>query len=120
MNQVVIVGGGAAGFYCAIRLKELNPNLNVVLLEKTYKTLSKLRVSGGGRCNVTHNCFDYSLLSSHYPRGTKFLKKAFRQFGAKEFVDWIESHGIELKTESDGRMFPVTDNSETIASFYEN
>jgi predicted Rossmann fold flavoprotein len=120
MNQVVIVGGGAAGFYCSIRIKELNPHLQVVLLEKTNKTLSKLRVSGGGRCNITHNCFDYSLLSTHYPRGAKFLKKAFRKFGAKEFVDWIQSHGIELKTESDGRMFPVTDNSETIAGFYEN
>lgn len=120
MNQVVVIGGGAAGFYGAIRIKELYPDLQVVLLEKTNKTLSKLRVSGGGRCNITHNCFDYSLLSTHYPRGAKFLKKAFRKFGAKEFVDWIQSHGIELKTESDGRMFPVTDNSETIAGFYEN
>lgn len=120
MNQVVIVGGGAAGFYCSIRIKELNPYLQVVLLEKTNKTLSKLRVSGGGRCNITHNCFDYSLLSTHYPRGAKFLKKAFRKFGAREFVDWIQSHGIELKTEPDGRMFPVTDDSETIAGFYEN
>lgn len=121
MNRlVVVVGGGAAGFYCAIRLKELQNNLDVVLLEKTNKTLSKLRVSGGGRCNITHNCFDYSRLSTHYPRGAKFLKKAFRQFGAQEFVDWIQSHGIQLKTESDGRMFPITDNSETIAGFYEN
>jgi hypothetical protein len=119
-KRIVIVGGGAAGFYSAIRLKELYSKCTVLLLEKTNKTLSKLRVSGGGRCNVTHNCFDYSKLSLNYPRGGKFLKSAFRVFGAKEFVNWIENHGIELKTESDGRMFPITDNSETIASFYEN
>ncbi len=119
-KKIVIIGGGAAGFYCAIRLKELNSNCQIFLLEKNNKTLSKLRISGGGRCNVTHNCFDYSKLSLNYPRGGKFLKSAFKTFGAKEFVDWIESHGIQLKTESDGRMFPVTDDSETIASFYEN
>jgi predicted Rossmann fold flavoprotein len=121
MNKTVtVIGGGAAGFFCAIRLKEKCPNLNVVLLEKTNKTLSKLRVSGGGRCNVTHNCFDYAKLSTNYPRGSKFLKKAFQTFGAREFVRWIESHGIQLKTEIDGRMFPISDNSETIAGFFES
>ncbi len=120
MKSVVIIGGGAAGFFAAIRVKEKSPETKVILLEKTNKTLSKLRISGGGRCNVTHHCFDYSKLALNYPRGSKFLKNAFKEFGAAEFVNWIQAHKIELKTEKDGRMFPITDNSETIAGFFEN
>ncbi|WP_234988680.1 BaiN/RdsA family NAD(P)/FAD-dependent oxidoreductase [Hymenobacter daecheongensis] len=112
---VAVVGGGAAGFFGAIACAEANPGLTVYLLEKTSKLLSKVRVSGGGRCNVTHNCFSVTQLVQHYPRGAKQLKEPFRQFGAQDTVQWFEKRGVALKTEADGRMFPVTDSSETIA-----
>ncbi|WP_299760700.1 NAD(P)/FAD-dependent oxidoreductase [uncultured Pontibacter sp.] len=112
--QVVVIGGGAAGFFGAITCAEANPEADVLLLEKTGKLLSKVGVSGGGRCNVTHHCFTPSLLSQFYPRGGKQLKEAFKVFGARETVTWFEKHGVKLKAEADGRMFPVTDNSQTI------
>ncbi|MFT2007647.1 NAD(P)/FAD-dependent oxidoreductase [Pontibacter sp. 13R65] len=112
--NIVVIGGGAAGFFGAIACAEANKGAHVVLLEKTQKLLSKVRVSGGGRCNVTHNCFVPSLFSQHYPRGAKPLKETFKTFGAKETIAWFEQRGVKLKTESDGRMFPTTDNSETI------
>ncbi|WP_018477891.1 BaiN/RdsA family NAD(P)/FAD-dependent oxidoreductase [Pontibacter roseus] len=112
--QVVIIGGGAAGFFGAIACAEAKPQLQVTLLEKTNKLLSKVRVSGGGRCNVTHSCFVPSIFSQHYPRGAKLLKDAFKTFGAAETVAWFEKRGVKLKAEPDGRMFPVTDSSETI------
>ncbi|WP_276495958.1 NAD(P)/FAD-dependent oxidoreductase [Pontibacter litorisediminis] len=112
--QIAVIGGGAAGFFGAIASAEANPQAKVLLLEKTNKLLSKVRVSGGGRCNVTHHCFVPTVLSQYYPRGGKQLKEAFKVFGARETVEWFDSRGVKLKAEADGRMFPVTDSSETI------
>ncbi|MBT9394672.1 NAD(P)/FAD-dependent oxidoreductase [Hymenobacter sp. NST-14] len=109
------MGGGAAGFFGAIACAEANPNLRVLLLEKTGKLLSKVRLSGGGRCNVTHAADTAAQLVQHYPRGARQLKEPFKQFGAPDTVRWFESRGVQLKTEPDGRMFPTTDSSETIA-----
>ncbi|RIY13478.1 NAD(P)/FAD-dependent oxidoreductase [Hymenobacter rubripertinctus] len=109
------MGGGAAGFFGAIACAEANPKLRVLLLEKTGKLLSKVRISGGGRCNVTHAADTPAQLVQHYPRGARQLKEPFRQFGAPDTVRWFESRGVPLKTEPDGRMFPTTDSSETIA-----
>ncbi|SFF85616.1 BaiN/RdsA family NAD(P)/FAD-dependent oxidoreductase [Pontibacter chinhatensis] len=112
--QIAIIGGGAAGFFAAITCAEANPKTRVLLLEKTSKLLAKVRVSGGGRCNVTHHCFTPAVFAQHYPRGAKQLKEAFKQFGARETVDWFAQRGVKLKAEADGRMFPITDSSETI------
>lgn len=112
--RIVVIGGGAAGFFGAITCAQANPDAHVTLLEKSNKLLSKVRVSGGGRCNVTHHCFVPSVFTQHYPRGAKQLKEAFKKFGAAETVEWFESRGVKLKAEADGRMFPITDNSETI------
>lgn len=114
MSKIVVIGGGAAGFFGAITCAQTAPEARVVLLEKSGKLLSKVRVSGGGRCNVTHHCFVPTLLSQQYPRGARQLKEAFKTFGAQETVDWFSQRGVQLKAEADGRMFPVTDNSETI------
>jgi len=113
-KTLVVVGGGAAGFFCAINAARLRPGLKVILLEKTNKLLSKVRVSGGGRCNVTHACFDIRELSTRYPRGTHFVRKAFHRFFTENTIEWFAERDVQLKTESDGRMFPVTDNSQTI------
>ncbi|MGC4023658.1 MAG: NAD(P)/FAD-dependent oxidoreductase [Cyclobacteriaceae bacterium] len=112
--DLVVIGGGAAGFFGAICTAEMNSNLSILILEKTTKLLSKVKVSGGGRCNVTHHCFEPTQLSKHYPRGNKELKALFRKFQAKDVVQWFENKGVKLKTEDDGRMFPITDNSQTI------
>jgi predicted Rossmann fold flavoprotein len=112
--DLVVIGGGAAGFFGAINAVQQNPKLKILLLEKSTKLLSKVKVSGGGRCNVTHHCFEPTPLSQHYPRGQKELKKLFRSFDAKATIAWFERLGIELKTEGDGRMFPITDDSQTI------
>jgi len=117
---VAVLGGGAAGFFGAIACAEANPNIQVVLLEKTGKLLGKVRVSGGGRCNVTHACDSAAQLVAHYPRGSKQLKAAFQQFGVAETVAWFAHRGVPLKTEADGRMFPTTDSSETIARALED
>jgi len=111
----VVLGGGAAGFFGAIACAELNPGRPVLLLEKSAKLLSKVRVSGGGRCNVTHACESATQLIQHYPRGGRALKEAFQTFGVAETIAWFEKRGVKLKTEADGRMFPTTDSSETIA-----
>jgi predicted Rossmann fold flavoprotein len=113
--DVVVAGGGPAGFFAAIRCAELNPHLRVLILEKASQTLGKVLISGGGRCNVTHACFDPARLVTFYPRGGNELRGAFSRFQAADTVEWFESRGVKLKTESDGRMFPVTDSSETIA-----
>ena len=113
--DVVIAGGGPAGFFAAIRCAELNPELRVLILEKASQTLGKVIISGGGRCNVTHACFDPAQLITYYPRGANELRGAFSRFQPRDTVEWFESRGVKLKTESDGRMFPVTDSSETIA-----
>ena len=112
--DLIVIGGGAAGFFGAIQAAEMNPGLKVLILEKTTKLLTKVKVSGGGRCNVTHQCFDPIILSHHYPRGEKQLKNLFKKYQAKEVVNWFASKGVKLKAEEDGRMFPVTDNSQTI------
>lgn len=114
--QVVVIGGGAAGYFAAISSKQHHPNAEVLLLEKSDKLLSKVRISGGGRCNVTHNCLEPKKLASYYPRGTQFLRKSFNLFNVRDTIAWFAARGVELKTEPDGRMFPVTDNSETIVS----
>jgi predicted Rossmann fold flavoprotein len=112
--KVAIIGGGAAGFFSAFSVKEHHPNSKVTIFEKSNKLLSKVKVSGGGRCNVTNACFSPSKLSKSYPRGGKHLKKAFSVFQAKDTVEWFSKRGVELKAEEDGRMFPTTDNSQTI------
>jgi len=112
--DLIIIGGGAAGFFGAIQAAEMRPDLKILILEKSNKLLSKVRISGGGRCNVTHNCFEPTELSHHYPRGQKVLKSLFRKYQATDVVRWFEQQGVKLKAEADGRMFPVTDNSATI------
>jgi predicted Rossmann fold flavoprotein len=114
-NQtLVVIGGGAAGFFCAINAARMNPALQVILLEKSNKLLSKVKVSGGGRCNVTHACFDIREMVAKYPRGANFLKKAFHQFFTTDTIEWFQERGVTLKTEADGRMFPTTNSSQTI------
>jgi len=118
MNKldIIVIGGGAAGFFAAINCAQQNPSADVTLLEKTNKLLSKVRVSGGGRCNVTHACFDNGILVKHYPRGEKELRNVFSRFSTADTIRWFEERGVKLKTEADGRMFPESDNSETIVS----
>ena len=113
-KHLIVIGGGAAGFFCAVNAARLNPLLKVTILEKSSKLLSKVKVSGGGRCNVTHHCFDIVEMSKHYPRGQYFVKKAFHQFFTTDAIRWFEERGVKVKSEKDGRMFPVTDSSDTI------
>ena len=113
-KQVVIIGGGAAGFFCAVNVARMNPALQVTIIEKGNKLLSKVKVSGGGRCNVTHNCFSIADMIKKYPRGAAFLKKAFHHFFTTDTIEWFATRGVVLKTETDGRMFPITDSSQTI------
>ncbi len=110
--KIAVVGGGAAGFFAAIHA--CGRGLEVYIFEKSSKLLSKVRISGGGRCNVTHQPMDISKLVKNYPRGEKFLKKSFRHFSIQDTFDWFESRGVTLKIEVDGRVFPVSDNSQTI------
>ena len=112
--QAAIIGGGAAGFFAALRLAELLPQLDVHIFEKSRHLLSKVKVSGGGRCNVTHACFDPQQLTMYYPRGQKELRGPFTRFGPRQTVEWFRKAGVKLKTEEDGRMFPSTDSSQTI------
>jgi predicted Rossmann fold flavoprotein len=112
--DLIVAGGGAAGFFGAIQAAEMRPGIRIMILEKSTKLLSKVKVSGGGRCNVTHHCYDAVRLSRHYPRGEKQLKNVFKLFQAKDMVDWFNQKAVSLKVEEDGRMFPVTDNSQTI------
>jgi len=114
--QLVVIGGGAAGFFCAITAARVNPSLDVMLIEKSGKLLSKVRISGGGRCNVTHACFSILEMTGKYPRGGRFVKKAFHRFFTTDTIAWFRQRGVELKAEADGRMFPVSDSSETIIS----
>jgi predicted Rossmann fold flavoprotein len=112
--DILIVGGGAAGFFTAINIVEKNPKLKVAILERGKEVLSKVRVSGGGRCNVTHACFVPNDLVKFYPRGEKELRGPFHQFCSGDTIEWFEKHGVELKIEEDGRMFPISDSSQTI------
>lgn len=113
-KKLILIGGGAAGFFCAVNAARMNPQLKVIILEKSSKVLSKVRVSGGGRCNVTHACFEIAELIKSYPRGENFLKKAFHWFNTSDTVQWFQDRGVNLKKESDGRMFPISDSSQTI------
>lgn len=113
-KHLIIIGGGAAGFFCAVNAARMNPALKITIVEKSSKLLSKVKVSGGGRCNVTHACFDIAEMSNQYPRGQHFVKKTFHQFFTIDTIKWFEERGVKLKTEDDGRMFPVTDSSQTI------
>ena len=113
-RKIAIIGGGAAGFFTAVNAARVNTQLDITIFEKSREVLSKVRVSGGGRCNVTHHCFDPEILSKHYPRGEKVLRWSFEQFQAKDTVEWFENRGVKLKAEEDGRMFPTSDDSQTI------
>jgi predicted Rossmann fold flavoprotein len=113
-GRIVIVGGGAAGFFAAITCAEAAPETRITLFEKTPQFLSKVRISGGGRCNVTHACFEPRDLSGYYPRGGPALVGPFHTFQPRDTIAWFESRGVKLKTEADGRIFPVTDSSKTI------
>src|ERR1700722_695119 len=114
MKNLVVIGGGAAGIFCAVNAARMDPSIRVVVLEKTGKLLSKVQVSGGGRCNVTHACTDIGEMVKKYPRGGSFLKKAFYVWFTTDTIGWFSERGVELKTETDGRMFPVSDSSQTI------
>src|SRR5579885_1084156 len=113
-RRIVIAGGGAAGFFAAITCAEADPSAEIVIYEATAHPLAKVRVSGGGRCNVTHACFEPRELVKFYPRGARELLGPFTRFGPRDTVAWFADRGVELKTEADGRMFPITDDSATI------
>ncbi|MFM1744392.1 MAG: hypothetical protein RLZZ630_329 [Bacteroidota bacterium] len=116
--RFAVIGGGAAGFFASIRLRELRPDSEVHLFEKSAQVLAKVKVSGGGRCNVTHACFEARELIRNYPRGNPELIGAFSRFGPAQTVEWFEDRGVDLKTEEDGRMFPITDSSQTIIDLF--
>ena len=114
---IAVIGGGAAGFFAAIHAS--GPGIQVVLFEKSPKLLSKVKISGGGRCNVTHRSMEISKLIKNYPRGEKFLKKAFSHFSISDTFAWFESRGVPLKIEDDGRVFPQSNTSQTIVTCLE-
>lgn len=113
-KKIIVIGGGAGGFFAAINAKEKNPNYNISILEQTNTVLKKVKISGGGRCNVTHSCFDVEELIKNYPRGEKELLGAFYQFQPQDMIEWLSKRGVKTKTEEDGRMFPISDDSQTI------
>lgn len=117
--NIAVVGGGAAGFFAAISAKEHHPNAQVTIYEKSNKVLAKVKVSGGGRCNVTHACFDNKELSNFYPRGKNQLRKAFEQFNAQSTIDWFKKRGISLETLPDNCIFPKSNSSQTIIDCFE-
>jgi len=113
-KKIAVIGGGAAGFFSALSVKYHHPEAEVQLFESSQKLLAKVKVSGGGRCNVTHDCTEISKLIKHYPRGGKFLKKTFIQFSVKDTISWFHQRNVDLKVEEDGRMFPESNDSQTI------
>jgi predicted Rossmann fold flavoprotein len=113
-GRIVIVGGGAAGFFAALACADAHSGAEILVLEKTAQFLSKVKISGGGRCNVTHACFNEREFTTRFPRGERALIAPFKQFQASDTVAWFAARGVKLKTESDGRMFPTTDSSQTI------
>lgn len=119
-NEVIIIGGGAAGFFAAINMAETNPDLNVTVLERGSKVLQKVKVSGGGRCNVTHACFDPKDLASYYHRGQKELLGPFHTFMTGDTMEWFEQRGVSLKVEDDMRVFPESDSSQTIIDCFQS
>lgn len=114
LYDLIVIGGGAAGIFTAVNAARLQPSWKVLVLEKSSKLLSKVKVSGGGRCNVTHACFDKRQLAAHYPRGEKFVRQYAYHFFTTDTIQWFDERGVKLKTESDGRMFPITNDSQTI------
>lgn len=114
MKRLAIIGGGAAGFFAAITAAETDPTAEIFIFEQSRQCLKKVRISGGGRCNVTHACFDPKELITHYPRGSRELRSAFHRWQPRDTVDWFQQRGVALKREADGRMFPTTDDSQTI------
>ena len=118
--DILIVGAGAAGFFTAINIVEKNPKLKVAILERGKDVLTKVRISGGGRCNVTHSCFVPNDLVKNYPRGEKELRGPFHQFCSGDTIEWFEKKGVELKIEEDGRMFPISDTSQTIIDCFQD
>ncbi|HLP52511.1 MAG TPA: NAD(P)/FAD-dependent oxidoreductase [Chitinophagales bacterium] len=113
-KHVIIIGGGAAGFFAAINCAEKNPEYNITILERSPTLLHKVKISGGGRCNVTHACFEPKDLVKFYSRGEKQLLGPFNRFNPSNTIEWFAQRGVKIKREADGRMFPVTDNSQTI------
>jgi len=113
-KQIVVVGGGAAGYFCALTAAEADPSAKVILLEAGSQVLRKVKVSGGGRCNLTHHCYDPKELSTRYPRGAKELRGAFHHFQPRDTISWFESRGVKTKVESDGRIFPMSDDSQSV------
>ena len=118
--DVIVVGGGAAGFFAALSVREHHAHARITLLERSDKLLAKVRISGGGRCNVTHHALEPRKLANNYPRGGTFLRKAFERFNARDTIAWFAAKGVQLKVETDGRMFPVSDSSNTIVDCLRN
>ncbi|MCC6180815.1 MAG: NAD(P)/FAD-dependent oxidoreductase [Bacteroidia bacterium] len=113
-SVVIVIGGGASGFFAAINTAQNFPEAKVIILEKSNKILSKVKVSGGGRCNVTHHCFDNTELVKNFPRGHKELRQVFAQFSVQDTIEWFLKRGLKLKVENDGRMFPTTNSSDSV------
>ena len=120
MRKIAILGGGAAGFFAALAAAKNNPSAQVDLYERGSRFLTKVKISGGGRCNLTHNCFDPDSLSSHYPRGARELRAAFYRWQPQDTLDWFAARGVKTKVEADGRMFPISDDSQTIIDCFLN
>ncbi|MFU8849254.1 MAG: NAD(P)/FAD-dependent oxidoreductase [Opitutales bacterium] len=118
-RSIAIIGGGAAGYFAALTAAECDPSADVTIYESGRRTLTKVKISGGGRCNVTHSCFEAKRLASHYPRGSRELLGAFHRWQARDTIQWFAERGVTLKTEADGRMFPTTDESQTIIDCFE-
>lgn len=119
-KQILVIGGGASGFFAAINAATNFPEAEVFIIEKSSKLLSKVRISGGGRCNVTNYCFDNQELIQNYPRGSKELRQVFSQFAVQDTINWFAKRGVKLKTEQDGRMFPESNSSESIINCFLN
>jgi predicted Rossmann fold flavoprotein len=119
-KKIAIIGGGDAGFFAAISAKEHHPDAEVTIYEKSAKVLSKVKVSGGGRCNVTHACFDNKKLITYYPRGANYLRKTFEQFNTRSTIEWFKKRGVELETLTDNCIFPKSNSSQTIIDCFLN
>ncbi len=117
-KTIIVIGGGAAGFFTAINSAINFPDANIIILEKSNKLLTKVKISGGGRCNVANSTFENSELVKNYPRGEKELRQVFSQFSVTDTINWFEQRGVKLNTELDGRIFPVSNSSETIINLF--
>ena len=119
-QQAVVIGGGAAGFFCAISIAEFNPDIRVLILESGKQTLRKVKISGGGRCNLTHHCFEPQSLVTHYPRGQRELLGPFFQWQPNDMIRWFHDRGIPTKREEDGRVFPSSNSSQSVIECFES